>query len=164
MNQIPETKSGFNTAFFDFLSASGAEIIATTNKYELARFKANGATSILYCNKKGKLTYTGDCAEAYRAFINGKSWQANSKNKARIVKRSPKVNTLLKRDGGNCFYCHEPLKNDITVEHLVSRAHGGPNHISNLVLAHGQCNRDAGNLSAAEKIAIREQNMRDVAV
>ena len=159
MNPIPETKSGFNAAFFEFLSANGAEILTSTNKYEVARFKAIGVTSVLYCNKKGKLTYTGDFADAYKAFINGHKWEAPGKNKTRIVKRSPKVRTLLERDGGNCFYCHEPLKNDITVEHLVSRAHGGPNHISNLVLAHQQCNADAGHLSAAEKIKLREQNI-----
>ena len=161
-NQLPETKSQFNKTFFDFLRACGAEVLTVTSKYEVARFKAHGATSILYCNKKGKLTFTGDSAEAYRAFIDGKSWQATGKNKARIIKRSPKVRTLLKRDGGNCFYCGEPLKNDITVEHLVGRAHGGPNHISNLVLAHGQCNQDAGHLSAMEKIAIRERNFYEV--
>ncbi|MCB1719740.1 MAG: HNH endonuclease, partial [Candidatus Competibacteraceae bacterium] len=103
-----------------------------------------------------KLRFTGDSAEAYRAFDNGKSWQGTDKNKARLVRRSPKVKTLLRRDGGNCFYCREPLGDDITVEHLVCRAHGGPNHISNLVLAHGQCNHAAGHLSAAEKVAIRD--------
>lgn len=153
---LPEARSGFNPTFFDFLSANGAEILTSTSKHEVARFKANGVTSVLYCNKKGKLTYTGDFADAYRAFINGQKWEAPGKNKARIVKRSPKVRTLLERDGGNCFYCREPLGDDITVEHLVSRAHGGPNHISNLVLAHGQCNHAAGHLSAAEKVAIRD--------
>lgn len=153
---LPETTSEFNKAFFDFLVTCGAEVLVATSKYEVARFKSHGVTSIIYCNKKGKLRFTGDSAEAYRAFDNGKSWQGTDKNKARLVRRSPKVKTLLRRDGGNCFYCREPLGDDITVEHLVCRAHGGPNHISNLVLAHGQCNHAAGHLSAAEKVAIRD--------
>lgn len=154
---LPETTSEFNKAFFDFLAICGAEVLAVTSKYEVARFKSHGVTSIIYCNKKGKLNFKGDSAQAYLAFINGQSWQGTDKNKARLVRRSPKVKTLLRRDGDACFYCREPLADDITVEHLVCRAHGGPNHISNLVLAHAQCNRAAGHLSAAEKVAIRDQ-------
>ena len=158
-DKLPGSIKKKKAAFVEFLAANGAEILTTTNEYEVLRFRANGETSVLYRNKHGEFTGTGEMAKAYSAFINGRKCIGAQKNKATIVKRTPKVRTLLERDGGNCFYCHEPLKNDITVEHLVSRAHGGPNHISNLVLAHQQCNADAGHLSAAEKIKLREQNI-----
>lgn len=63
------------------------------------------------------------------------------------------------RDGSRCFFCLEPLGDDVTQEHLVPRSSGGPDHLSNKFLAHGKCNHRAGNLSAPEKIRIREQNM-----
>ena len=60
----------------------------------------------------------------------------------------------MARDGDNCFFCRKPLAGDLTVEHLVALAHGGPNHISNLVCAHAACNHEAGHLSVAEKVAL----------
>lgn len=158
-DKLPGSIKKKKAAFIEFLAANGAEILTATNEYEVLRFRANGETSVLYRNKQGELTGTGDMGNAYRAFIGGHKWVGAQKNKATIIKRTPKVKTLLKRDGTNCFYCGKPLNGDISLEHLVSRAHGGPNHISNLVLAHRQCNADAGHLSAAEKIALREQNI-----
>jgi len=71
-------------------------------------------------------------------------------------------NALLRRDGNACFYCGEPTgEDDRSLEHLVARAHGGPDHLSNLVLAHRRCNAVAGHLSAMEKIRIREQRRED---
>ena len=61
---------------------------------------------------------------------------------------------LISRDGEDCFFCARALGQDITVEHLVAIAHGGPNHISNLFLAHAACNNEAGHMSAPEKVAL----------
>ncbi len=49
---------------------------------------------------------------------------------------------------------------DITIEHLVAKAFGGPDHISNLVLACDDCNQAVGTLSVSEKVAIRERLQR----
>lgn len=70
------------------------------------------------------------------------------RNDAATVKR------LLDRDGTGCFFCGSDLDGDVTVEHLVAIAHGGPNHVSNLFLAHAECNQRAGHLSAPEKIGL----------
>lgn len=40
---------------------------------------------------------------------------------------------------------------------VVPIAHGGPDHISNMVLAHRKCNEEAGHLSGREKIEIHVQ-------
>jgi 5-methylcytosine-specific restriction endonuclease McrA len=61
---------------------------------------------------------------------------------------------LLKRDGDLCFFCGKPLKEDITIEHLLSMSKGGSNSIENLVLAHSLCNELASCLSCAEKMKL----------
>lgn len=67
------------------------------------------------------------------------------------------LNALIRRDGPSCFYCGaDTTEDDRSLEHLVPLAHGGPNHLSNLVLAHGRCNSDANHMSVMEKIKRRE--------
>lgn len=69
-----------------------------------------------------------------------------------------KRSVLIQRDGNNCHYCGvemlfpngEDIKGDrskprlMTIEHVVARAHGGPNAINNLVLACHKCNNGFG--------------------
>jgi hypothetical protein len=56
-----------------------------------------------------------------------------------------------------CFYCALRLHaDDQTWEHLVARAHGGSNRISNLRVAHGACNSLVGTLPLAVKLALSE--------
>jgi 5-methylcytosine-specific restriction endonuclease McrA len=73
---------------------------------------------------------------------------------------------LVERDGAGCFFCGRrvsapdedcPPGYEPSVEHLVAIMHGGPNHISNTYLAHARCNNIAGNVSAVEKIGLRER-------
>jgi hypothetical protein len=59
---------------------------------------------------------------------------------------------LLKRDGNICYWCAEEMDTgpsarrnpqspwSCTIEHLRPKAHGGCNHLPNLVLAHQICN------------------------
>ena len=59
---------------------------------------------------------------------------------------------LLKRDGNYCYWCAEAMDTgpsarrnpqspwSCTIEHLRPKAHGGCNHLPNLVLAHQICN------------------------
>jgi hypothetical protein len=59
---------------------------------------------------------------------------------------------LLKRDGNVCYWCVEEMDTgpsarrnpqspwSCTIEHLRPKAHGGCNHLPNLVLAHQICN------------------------
>jgi 5-methylcytosine-specific restriction endonuclease McrA len=59
----------------------------------------------------------------------------------------------------NRFFCDHPFTEDrpATLEHLLSIAHGGNNHLSNLALAHGECNLRAANLSVVEKAKLRDE-------
>lgn len=66
---------------------------------------------------------------------------------------------LLRRDGIECFYCGllETHDDGFSIEHLLSKSHGGTNAIENLVLAHRTCNTTAGNRSVAEKVRLRDE-------
>ena len=134
-----------------WLSGMGAEVMVPTNEWELLRFRANGQTSIVYHNLRGNLTMTGDADVALNAFFTAGAWHANGKT--RRWKSSTDVQTIRARDGDDCFACCWPVQQtDETVDHLVAVAHGGPNHISNKVLMHADCNRKCGHMSAPEKV------------
>lgn len=69
---------------------------------------------------------------------------------------------MIKRDGTKCFYCGQELEDDITVEHLISLVCGGKNSLGNMVLCHYDCNKNAGNLSVAEKVNMAIKNRCNV--
>jgi hypothetical protein len=50
----------------------------------------------------------------------------------------------------------------MTLEHLLSRRLKASDSLENLVLAHRVCNENAGHLSIAEKVRIREQRLIDL--
>lgn len=137
--------------FREALKAHGAEILAPTNPYELLRFRSSLGVGVIYTGKRGE-RWNAE-ALATREHMNARK---GSLAPVKVVGRrrdKATVAAVLERDGDGCFFCRKPLGDDITVEHLVPVSHGGPNHISNLFLAHGQCNNDAGHLSAPEKVA-----------
>jgi hypothetical protein len=143
--------------FEEFLTSRGAQILQPTNEWEVLRFRSMAGVSIIYRNAQDGLTFTGDSADAWNAFAKGQAWRGA------VATKSPKnvdskVRAIIKRDGENCFYCGRVTnENDRTIEHLVSRTHGGPNHLSNMFLAHRKCNAKAGCLSAVEKIRLRDR-------
>lgn len=142
--------------FKSWLVANGAEILQNTNDFEVIRFRANDKLSIIYKGRRG-YTLTGQAEKAYACFLNARSWSGTNKN---IARNNVDVRTLIERDGDCCFYCFKPMTDDeLTREHLLSKVHGGRNHIANEVLAHKSCNRQAGHLSVMEKIKIREKNL-----
>lgn len=141
-------------ALKDWLSCHGAEVLAPTNEWELLRFRAGAQTGIAYRNARDQLTLVGPAREALAAHFGGTYWSAGvATQRARL---GPRVAALFERDGDGCWLCGKPLGSDVTQEHLVAVAHGGPNHLSNLVLAHGDCNNEMGHLSVAEKVRLRE--------
>jgi hypothetical protein len=146
--------------FEAFLTERGAQILQPTNEWEVMRFKTSRGTSVVYCNAKGGITPTGESITAWAAFEKNGPWRASPAPKKRQTGREktlPLFNALLKRDGAGCFYCGiETNEEDRSLEHLVPIAHGGPNHLSNLVLAHRKCNSIAGHKSVMEKILARE--------
>lgn len=143
--------------FKKWLSSLGAEVLASTNPYELVRFKAKGGTHIIYSSTKGKITAHGFSGEALQAFRSKKhidmglvktKYTANFKYKA----------ALIERDGWNCFYCDFKMEpDDLTIEHLIARNKGGSNTLENMALAHSLCNQRAGHLPLIEKIKMRDK-------
>jgi hypothetical protein len=145
--------------FEAWLAERGAEMLTPTNEWEVLRFRTEVGTSIIYTNKYGMLTWMGQSAEAFFAYLQNSPWRAVPKEQRRY-KSSPACQALRKRDGGACFFCHLPVAvEDESVEHLVNLTHGGPDHIVNMALAHRDCNRAAGHLSLMEKIQMRESNL-----
>lgn len=148
--------------FRAWLSERGAEVLLPTNPWELIRFRANGQTSIVYQRKGGKVTYTGESWEAAEAWRSGdNTWNAGT-DKFHRSSNSQSKRKLLGEQGPECFYCGEEFSpKNLTVEHLVPRAHGGPNHVSNKVLACETCNKRADHLSAYQKVMLREKIIQE---
>ena len=146
-------------AFKDWLTARGAEVLAPTNEWEVIRFRAGHAIAIVYRKATGQLTYDGVARAALNAFVSQGSWTAGvatKRKKPNAIRRGAVIDALIQRDGDCCFLCRKPLGEDITEEHLVPIATGGPHHIANKALAHKACNLRMGHLSVMEKIALRE--------
>lgn len=141
----------------------GAEIRMPTNPYEIARFTTPDGIGVVYRNKKMEISDWNQAADrAYDAWRRGDdNWRLCKKTKR--PKLSHQQATIIARDGEGCWYCGQPFTDESpeTTEHLVSRIHRGPDHLSNLVLSHEPCNLKAGNLSVAEKVRLREQ-MRSI--
>lgn len=141
--------------FEAFLTANGHEVLAPTNEYEVVRFRNAEGVGIVYRNKRDMLSFQGPAKAAVNAFKSGKQFRAPDKR----AKRLPvDLRAIVKRDGNGCFYCGEPLEvEEMTREHLLSITHGGSNHIANMVIACDPCNQEAGHLSVAEKVRLRDQ-------
>lgn len=140
--------------FAAFLTAAGAQVLEPTNEWEQARFRTGQGVSIIYTNSSGRWSLTNEAPAAWEAYRQQKPWRGAEKTGGQI-KGSVIARTLRKRDGDNCFFCSLPVSvEQESVEHLVPRTAGGPNHISNFFLAHRVCNANAGHLSAPEKIRI----------
>lgn len=136
-----------------WLRAQGAEVLAPTNAYEMARFRARGGVHVIYEGRRG-ITANGFAQTALTAYEKGANlWMGlTTKPRGNMAKTRA---ALLERDGNLCFFCCLEMNlEDMTVEHLVGRAKGGPDHQDNLVLAHESCNKSADNLPLIEKIKI----------
>lgn len=136
--------------FKKWLDINGAEILPVTNEWEAVRFKGS-ETGVLYKSGKFSNIYA---QEAFEAFRTKSDWKGKPINLGREKSYKKQKKELLLRDGDKCFYCDKPLKDDITLEHLISLVKGGPNTLSNMVLAHNKCNNNAGNKTVVEKMKI----------
>jgi hypothetical protein len=143
--------------FVKFIEAAGAQILEPTNEYEALRFKSNAATGVIYQNASGQITkFVGEAKTAWGAFSNKKPYSANKVTER--IKKNNILNSLLKRDGSNCFYCgKEMAQGRETIEHLFSINQGGRNHIANLALAHKECNYLASHLPVVKKVELRDK-------
>jgi hypothetical protein len=148
-------------AFKTWLRRHGAEVLPPTNPYELVRFRARGGTHIIYQRANGMTSMAGFAEECLRAFDAGTRIDMGQ---AKTVRNSPSKylkQSLLDRDGRECFFCLGEMPNeDMTVEHLVPIHKGGPNHQDNMALAHRACNQKADNLPLMAKIKMRESALQ----
>lgn len=180
---LPTHARDFDAQFPVWLAENGAEVLKPTNPYEVVRYRAmmpgvqRPVINIVYCKADGRLTWCGGSRGHYHAFLLGgrmltpggppggfvkpdgrpfSKHRASLYGKMEIGEGKRKRGALLARDGDKCFYCREPMDElDMTIEHLLAKAHGGSNAMANLVLAHSECNRKAGKLSLVEKLALR---------
>lgn len=149
--------------FRKFLSTHGAEVLETTNEWEVLRCRVRGETAVLYRNKYGHLTWPELLEEAYIAWRKGDKWSGLNgnrvKNRVSGKKRTVVMKTLAERDGDECWFCGKAnwTEEEPTVEHLLEIAKGGGNHVFNLVLACDPCNKSVQDLSIAQKVAFREK-------
>lgn len=148
---LPKRIDSFNA----WLTARGAEVLTPTSEWEVTRYRAAGQTHVVYVNKRGFITMSDDVKKAVFAFLGNQSWSAGVATKRKPTKEV-EVRALLMRDGDECFLCGLPMADDCTVEHLVSLAHGGPNHLANKALTHRRCNERLGHLPLMQKIQLRE--------
>lgn len=145
--------------FRAWLVARGAVIQSPTNPYEILRVDTADGVFVVYQNKKGAQTWPEGIDRIRSAYLDGKNIPLSPDQKARRKLRH-QIETLAERDGLECWFCENGFldadSREITIEHLVAVAHGGPNHVSNLVLSCPDCNQEAGHLSVAEKVLMRE--------
>jgi hypothetical protein len=151
-----------HVAFIKKLVAAGGEMLATSpgNEWEVLRFRTKFGVGVVYRNKRGGETWNREAQAAKDHVLTPGSGSLAAVKVGKRRNIPHEYQTLLERDGQECFFCLGALGEDMTREHLVAVAHGGPNHLSNKFLAHQRCNNDAGHLSAPEKIRIREAAMR----
>lgn len=146
-------------AFKDWLVQRGAVLKPITNPYEVLRVDTSEGVFVVYTNSKGKQTWPVGIDALRSAYLDGKDIPLAPEQKSRVRLRH-QIEAIAARDGLECWFCENgfltPDSREITIEHLVAVSHGGPNHMSNLVLACPDCNSEAGQLSVAEKVLVRE--------
>ena len=142
--------------FIVWLQERGAEVLSPTNEYEVARWRANGITSVVYRNKRGSVSaFHGEGRKAYRAWQQGGRYEIGSTRRRKLPAQ---LQSVLDRDGPNCFFCGKPTDEEtLALEHLVPLSAGGPNHTANLAISHARCNQLAGSMSAVEKVKLRDE-------
>ena len=158
-------KPGNLRKFTEWLTERGAEVLAPTNPWEVLRYRAMGATQIIYTNAAGRLTVQAETHQAWKAYLNCEPWRgANPGSRARTG-RPVIVQALMERDGTDCFFCGRSIpEGEETVEELFAVTFGGSRHVANCCLAHNECNRAAGHLSVVEKVALRARMRAEAAL
>jgi len=78
-----------------------------------------------------------------KKLVYGSAWNSN---------RHGRINTLVRLYGNKCAYCRRKLSDaEITLDHIIGRAEGGSNHISNLQIMCAACNQLKNKLSQKPK-------------
>lgn len=58
------------------------------------------------------------------------------------------------RDGFTCTYCNKIIINhhDVSIDHVLPKAHGGKDHLNNLTVSCIKCNEDKGKMLLTQYI------------
>lgn len=145
--------------FIEWLRNQGAQVLPCTNPYEIARFIAHGKTHVVYENQRGRIRAMGFGAQCVEMFEQGGRLAMGYARKASRPLWKKKQ-AVIERDGPWCFFCHRELTfEEATLEHLVAKVRGGPDHLDNLALACENCNSGIDNMTLMDKIRIREANL-----
>lgn len=148
------TKKPEQEAFAEWLREQGADVLQPTSDYEFARFRAMGMINIIYVRQSGAFSAQPFGMECLAAFRKKKNMAMGFTEARKSLNASMRA-TLLARDGDLCFFCAEAMPPwDVTIEHLVAKNKGGPDHTDNLVLAHEACNQRIGSMPLIRKIRI----------
>jgi len=144
------------TPFAEYLAAHGAEILATTNPYEILRYRMDDC-GLVIIHKNGKGALSSMPAVAWSHYQDFKKNRAPSRTKRPSGASLESIRRrLIDRDGDRCCYCSCPLNNDMTLEHWLPVRDGGNNCFANIALAHSACNRAADSLPIMQKIILRD--------
>ena len=147
--------------FKKFLTESGAVVQPPTNQWEVVRFRTVNGTSVVYENKRGHLTFTGESKKAYQFFSEGRRWKAVDRQRKSL--RALKIE-LAMRDGKKCFFHGGEYSYDqLTIEHLLEFSKGGSDHPYNLCLACDECNKAVVGMTITQKMQYRDKTMRQYA-
>jgi len=136
--------------FKSWLQEHGCEILPNRNQYEAVRFYGR-ETGIIYTSGKTSSSYAG---YAVQCFEKNRGWNGGIISTGRHKSYIKEKKVLTKRDGSDCFYCGLTLGEDVTLEHLIPISSGGVNRLGNMVLAHDQCNSQAGTRTVAAKLKL----------
>ena len=146
--------------FKNWLLHRGAEIYEPTTDWEYIRFRCNKGYGVSYRNKKGALKFNEVFQKAFNAFRANKPWNGFVEDIHAKGRPPTKKRALVFRDGHACFFCMKEFGyEELTIEHLVPKCHGGGNHMSNLVLACSPCNSEVDIMPVTEKIRHRERHL-----
>ena len=144
-------------SFEKWLTQQGSSIIATTNPYELLRFECKLGTGVLYTGKRGQSVSSEMVSNAIECWKSQTKWGGKGKPTRRNGGSKSKRDKLIERDGCECFFCGNEFKpTQLTLEHFVSLAQGGPNNMSNSVLACKPCNKAVDCMNVVDKVAYRD--------
>ena len=148
--------------FREWLVQCGATVEPGFTPWEILRFRScrtSGVTSV-YRNTKGKESWDTIATTLYAEYAAGKRPRLAHEDSVRYRTKAL-VAALVLRDGLECWFCGKEWPDqdspDLTIEHLLSRNHGGPNHESNLTIACERCNAAAGSLPIVGKVMLRER-------
>ena len=153
--------------FIAWLLAHGSEVLAPTNPYEVVRFTTQDGVAIIFKDADGEITKDRNGAfGVLRCFRKKRNWNGGGKRDRKprsASRRRLLVNSIAKRDGWNCMYCGATLTLETaTIEHIVPLAGNGLDDLRNMTLACATCNREAGHLSARQKVELAMKKRGDV--